>query len=129
MDSIPLVGDEQFSSVLFWDASIKLAEMFEADGQPARAAPWRHEAERVRSAMSTLWDDRDGVFVAASEKWRQPSVWGSLFAVYAGLTTPEQTDRITRYCLENYHLIVKRGQVRHLPKGTFWGRPEPQLVK
>lgn len=129
MDSIPLVGDEQFSSVLFWDACHKLAEMFDASGQPDRAAPWRHEAGRVRAAMAILWDERAGMFVGASEKWRQPSVWGSLFAVYAGLTTPEQTSRITSYCLKNYDLIVKRGQVRHLPKGTFWGRPEPQFVK
>ncbi|MFA6545635.1 MAG: hypothetical protein WCS99_14550, partial [Limisphaerales bacterium] len=121
--------DEQFSSVLFWDACQKLVEMFEASGQPDRAASWRREAGRVRSGMSTLWDDRAGVFVAASEKWRQPSVWGSLFAVYAGLATPEQADRITGYCRKNYDLIVTRGQVRHLPKGTFWGRPEPQFIK
>jgi hypothetical protein len=66
------------------------------------------------------------MFVAASGKWRQPSVWGSLFAVYAGIATPEQSDRITRWCIENNHLIVHRGQVRHLPKGVFWGRTVPE---
>ena len=128
LDTVPLVGDEQFSSVLFWDACMKLAEMFEAVGQDDRGAPWRLEAERVRTSIATLWDDRCGVFVAASEKWRQPSVWGSLFAVYSGIATPKQSDRIARWCLDNYDLIVFRGQIRHLPKGTFWGRPQPEFT-
>jgi hypothetical protein len=122
LDTVPLVGDQQFDSVLFWDACIKLAEMFAAAGQPDRAGPWRREAERMKKSLANLWDDKLGVFVAASDKWRQPSVWGSLFAVYAGIATPEQRDRIARYCIENNHLLVHRGQLRHLPKGMFWGR-------
>ena len=128
-DTVPLVGDQQFDSVLFWDASLKLAELFEATGQPERARPWRREAQRVRDSLATLWDESTGMFVAASQNWRQPSVWGSLFAVYAGIATPAQSERIARYCLDNYELIVKRGQVRHLPKGTFWGRPVPEYVE
>jgi hypothetical protein len=128
LDTVPLVGDQQFDSMLFWDASLKLAELFDAAGQTRRAEPWRREAERVKNSLATLWDDRTGMFVAASQKWRQPSVWGSLFAVYEGIATPAQSDRITRYCLDNYDLIVRRGQIRHLPKGTFWGRPEPEYT-
>lgn len=129
LDTVPLVGDQQFDSVLFWDACRKLSEMFEAAGQASRAAPWRREAERVKAAIASLWDDKQGLFVAASVHWRQPSIWGSVFAVYAGLATPEQARRISRYCLDHDDLFVYRGQVRHLPKGTFWGRPEPQWVK
>ena len=29
------------------------------------------------------------------------------------------------HCITNYDLIVNRGQVRHLPKGMFWGTPTP----
>ncbi|MBI5820801.1 MAG: hypothetical protein HZA88_17675 [Verrucomicrobia bacterium] len=129
LDTVPLVGDQQFDSVLFWDACRKLAEMFVAAGQRDRGALWQGESERVKKSLATLWDEKPGVFVAASEKWRQPSVWGSLFAVHAGLATPEQSDRIMRWCFDNYHLIVWRGQIRHLPKGTFWGRPEPEFVE
>jgi alpha-L-rhamnosidase len=128
LDTVPLVGDQQFDSVLFWDACQKLAEMFDAAGQPDRAAPWRREAERVRGSLASLWDDKLGLFVAASEHWRQPSIWGSVFAVYAGLATPEQTQRIVSYCLAHEDLFVFRGQLRHLPKGTFWGQPEPQSI-
>ncbi len=128
LDTVPLVGDQQFDSVLFWDACQKLVEMFEAIGQPSRAAPWRREAQRVKAAVASLWDDQQGLFVAASVRWRQPSMWGSVFAVYAGLATPEQARRIARYCLDHEDLFVFRGQMRHLPKGTFWGQPEPQWV-
>lgn len=128
MDSVPLTGDEQFSSVLFWDACRKLAAMFAADARPEKAEIWRREADRVRTGLSTLWDDRTGAFVAASEHWRQPSVWGSVFAVYTGAATPAQCDRIASFCIDHYPLLVKRGQIRHLLKGTFWGRPEPEYL-
>jgi hypothetical protein len=58
LDTVPLVGDQQFDSVLFWDACGKLAEMFEGAGQGNRAATWRREAERVRGSLATLWDDK-----------------------------------------------------------------------
>ncbi|MBI2300269.1 MAG: hypothetical protein HYU66_15205, partial [Armatimonadetes bacterium] len=128
MDTVPLVGDEQFSSVLYLDAANKLGELYTAAGEAERAARWRGEAERVRAGLRSLWDEKVGMFVAASVNWRQPSVWGSVFAVYAGAATPEQTERIRRWCLANYDQIVHRGQVRHLPKGTYWGRPEPEYV-
>jgi len=126
LDTVPLVGDEQFSSVLFWDACQKLAEMFAASGRPDPATLWRREAERVRAALPSLWDERTGLFVAASKAWRQPSVWGSIFAVYAGAATQLQCERIARWCLDNLGLIVQHGQVRHLPKGAFWGQPSPE---
>lgn len=128
LDTVPLEGDQQFDSILFWDASRKLAEMFAAAGQGERAAPWKREAERIRGSLASLWDEPAGLFVAASEKWRQPSVWGSLFAVSSGIASPEQSQRIARWCVENSHRVVYRGQVRHLPKGLFWGRPEVQFA-
>ena len=126
LDTVPLTGDQQFDSVLFWDACRRLADLFEAGGQPDRAASWQREAARVQDSLSSLWDEPVGMFVAASEHGRQPAVWGSLFAVYAGCATPEQSRRIARYCHENLPLLVSRGQVRHLPKGTFWGQPQAQ---
>jgi len=41
---------------------------------------------------------------------------------------PELARRIARYCLDHEDLFVYRGQVRHLPKGTFWGKPEPRWI-
>ncbi len=123
LDTVALTGDQQFDSVLFVDAGRKLAELFAADGQPQRAESWRHEAARVQGSLATLWDEPTGLFVAASRNWRQPAVWGSLFAVYAGCTTPEQTRRIVRSCVEGLPNLVSHGQLRHLPRGMYWGRP------
>lgn len=128
LDTVPLVGDQQFDSVLFWDACTKLAEMFDAAGQPSCAAAWRYESQRVKTSIASLWSDKLGLFVAADERWPQPSIWGSVFAAYSGVTTPEQARRIARYCLDHEDQIVFRGQIRHLPKGTFWGKPEPQWI-
>ncbi|QYM77644.1 hypothetical protein K0B96_09930 [Horticoccus luteus] len=128
LDTVPLTGDQQFDSVLFWDACRKLAAMFSAVGDEDSAQRWRHEAQRVQRGLASLWDERTGLFVAASEHWRQPAIWGSLFAVYVGCATPAQARRIAQYCRENLPLLVFHGQVRHLPKGTFWGQPEPQYL-
>ncbi len=128
-DMIPLEGDDLFSSVLFWDACRKLSAMYEAVGSEAAAAEWGAEAERVRASLDTLWDDEAGAFVGASRHWPQPYVWGSAYAVYAGAATPEQAARIAEFLDVNYDLIVKRGQIRPLLKGTFWGRPEPEYVE
>lgn len=128
MDMVPVVGDEQFSSVLFWEACRELAQMFQAAGDDGKAADWRKEAQRVAEGLGSLWDDDVGVFLAASENWLQPSIWGSAFAVYAGITTPTQSERVARFCAEYYERAVKRGQVRHLLKGTFWGRPQEQYA-
>ena len=128
LDTVPLTGDQQFDSILFWDAGQKLAELFEAVGQAEQAAVWRAEAEKVKVSLGTLWDAQTGLFVSASENWRQPSIWGSLFAVYTGAATPEQARSVVRYCLDHDGLFVNRGQIRHLPKGLFWGKMEPQWV-
>lgn len=128
-DMIPLEGDDLFSSVLFVDACAKLAELHEAVGERDVADRWRAESLRVRSALSSLWDDDAGAFVGASIHWPQPYVWGSCYAVYAGVASEEQTERIADFVSRNYPLIVKRGQIRPLLRGTFWGRPEPEFVR
>ena len=126
LDTVELRGDQQFDSVLFWDGCNKLAQMFEAIGEMHKSMEWREEAKRVQSSLSTLWDEKQGLFVAASERWRQPSLWGSLFAVYAGIANSGERQRIAEYCCQHKDLFVQNGQVRHLPKGLFWGQPLAQ---
>ncbi|HQK93166.1 MAG TPA: hypothetical protein PLD23_06655 [Armatimonadota bacterium] len=127
-DMIPLEGDDLFSSVLFWDACGKLAELYSALGDGAAAAEWRAEGARVRAALGSLWDAAAGAFVGASRHWPQPYVWGSAYAVYAGAANDDQAARVAEFLDVHYDLIVKRGQIRPLLKGTFWGRPEPEYV-
>lgn len=129
LDTVPLTGDQQFDSILFGDACGKLADLFHSSGQKDRAAAWRREEDSIRRALPGLWDEKEGLFLAASGHGRQPSVWGSLFAVAAGFATPEQSSRIARWCVDHSHLILHRGQVRHLPKGRFWGKPAPQFAE
>jgi hypothetical protein len=123
LDSIPLTGAVSFSSLLWLEAAARMAQRFAALGRREKATAWREEAERVRGGLDRLWDEAEGCFVAASERWAQPSVWSSLYAVYAGLASEAQTRRIVEFCLREYDRIVLRGQIRHLPAGSFWGAP------
>lgn len=128
LDTVPLTGAQQFDSVLYWQACRHLSELFFRVQQHAKAERWAAEAEKIQASMASLWDDDAGWFVAASTSWRQPSIWGSLFAVASGLASDAQRERIVQSSLKQYDLFVHRGQIRHLLKGTFWGKPEPEYL-
>ena len=58
--------------------------------------------------------------MAATLQCNQPDIWGSAFAVYLGVATPDQSLAIGNYFLNHYSQIVYHGQLRELPGGTYW---------
>jgi glycogen debranching enzyme len=120
-DTIRKQGDVLFSSLLFVQAAGQLADLLVVCGRKAEASRWRDDAEHVAAGIrQTFWDDTTGLFRAATVQCREHDVWGSAFAVWLGVATPAQADRVAQYFKEHYDGIVKRGQVRHLPKGEYW---------
>jgi len=118
-DSIRKQGSELFCSLLFVQASRQLADLLDAAGRAAEARKWRGEASRVTESIRTVfWDG--SLFRAATAVCNQPDIWGSVFAVFIGVATPEQAKAIAQYMKNNYSGIVKRGQLRHLPAGMYW---------
>jgi len=120
-DSIRKQGDELFCSLLYVNASRQLADLLSAGGRNEEAKKWQQEVMRLeKSVRDTFWDQKNGLLRAATVKCREHDIWGSAFAVYLGVTTPEQSNAIARYFEKNYSQIVQHGQVRQLPGGVYW---------
>jgi hypothetical protein len=59
-------------------------------------------------------DGESGMFWAADIDCKQIDIWGSAYAVKIGITTIDQSKRISEYLISNTNKIFMRGQIRHL---------------
>jgi hypothetical protein len=120
-DTVRKQGDELFTSLLWIQAARQLADLLTVAGRQEDAARWRAESDRVAARVPRVfWDEKLGLFRAATLKCREPDLWGSAFAVYLGVASRAQSLRIAGYFKEHYREIVQRGQLRHLPGGVYW---------
>ncbi len=120
-DTVRKQGDELFTSLLFIQAARQLADLLKVVGRKEEAGKWQDLADRlVPTVTQVLWDERLGLFRAATLKCREPDLWGSAFPVSLGVAGHEQSLRIARYFKEHYGEVVQRGQLRHLPGGMYW---------
>jgi sucrose-6-phosphate hydrolase SacC (GH32 family) len=120
-DTVRKQGDELFTSLLWIQAARQLADLLKVADRQTDAGKWQAEADRVAANMpKVFWDENLGLFRAATLKCREPDIWGSAFAAYLGVASRDQSLRIARYFKDHYGEIVERGQLRHLPAGTYW---------
>ncbi|HKJ78317.1 MAG TPA: hypothetical protein VKA10_02230 [Prolixibacteraceae bacterium] len=113
-DIVKKTGELLFSSLLFYKACNDMAQLCleYKSGDPAF---YKKQSALIGQTIDKLWDEKSGMFLAATNNCRQIDIWGSAYAVEVGITSPEQTKKITEYLIDNYNEIVMRGQVRHLP--------------
>jgi len=120
-DTVRMAGDVLFSSLLYVEASRRLADLLEVAGRGEQAAQWRSEAQAVaQNIRQTFWDGKIGLFRAATIRCREPHIWGSAFAVYLGVADEAQSLAVATYFKDHYSQIVQAGQIRHLPGGMYW---------
>lgn len=120
-DMVRKQGDELFSSLLFLEASRQLADLLDVADKADEAGKWRTEADRVAKSVRTVfWDEKVGLFQAATIQCKQSDIWGSAFAVYLGAASKKQATTVAQYFKRHYGEIVYRGQIRHLPGGVYW---------
>jgi neutral trehalase len=99
----------------------ELSDLFLAVGAPDKAALWQTTATNLTGQVrATFWDAQTGLFLAATQQCVQPDIWGSAFAVYLGVATPDQSIAIASYFKNHYAEIVQHGQLRELPGGMYW---------
>ena len=122
-DAIKKRGDDFFCSLLYFQAAERLAEMLDALGRTADAKHWRDVAEITKTSISKVfWDADSGLYLSATLQCRQPDIWGSAFAVWLNVASPDQAQRISQYFKTHYQEICQKGQIRHLPGGVYWER-------
>ena len=103
-DSIRKQGDELFCSLFYVHACRQLGDLLEAAGRPARRR-MAGRGGRVPSIRTVFWDEKIGLFRAATVLCKEPDIWGSAFAVY--LASPRRNrPTIAHYFKQHYGEIV-----------------------
>jgi hypothetical protein len=126
-DTVHKTGDELFCSLLYVEASRRLADLLTSAGRASDGEKWRVESDRVAgSVRKVFWDPQAGLFRAATVSCREHDVWGSAFAVYLGVADREQSIAIANSFQKNYAGIVQNGQIRHLLAGVYWEKAGPR---
>jgi hypothetical protein len=126
-DTVHKQGDELFCSLLYVEASRRLAELLTWAGRGPDAEKWRQEADRVADGVRRVfWDAQVGLFRAATVCCREHDIWGSAFAVYLGVADREQSKAIATYFQKNHSGLVQNGQIRHLLPGVYWEKAGPR---
>lgn len=118
-DCVAKTGEELFSSLLLYEAHVKMAELYGAVGRREEASVHEARAAKVKSSLEALWSE-EGCFFAASGDCRQPDAWGSAYSVWVGAVDDERALEISRWLSSYFDKIVKWGQVRHLPEPFVW---------
>ena len=121
-DIVKKTGNLLFSSLLFFQSSMEMEKLcikYSIDsGECYRI--WR---ENIKKNISKLYDSESGMFLASTVDCRQIDIWGSAFAISVGVTTPEQTNRIIQYLIDNKEKLFFKGQLKHLsPKDKSWDK-------
>ncbi|HEY3332609.1 MAG TPA: hypothetical protein VGK19_21440 [Capsulimonadaceae bacterium] len=122
-DCIGKTGGLFMESLLTWRAYRCMSHWSAECGDAGLAASYATAAAAIESAIGTLWDDTEQLFVAATVDCRQVDVWANAYAVVIGFPlSADQRDSIVRFFAEQYDTYAYAGQVRHLRKGEYWSR-------
>jgi hypothetical protein len=81
-DTVAKTGELFMESLLYWRASKMLARWEETYGSEEGRAAWAARARAIEKSIVSLWDDKTGMFFAASKDCRQTDIWGNAYAVY-----------------------------------------------
>ena len=120
-DTVRKQGECLFESLLKIQASRNLAAMLDAAGRSVEAAALRTRADAEADHVNAvLWDDRIGLYRAATVKCREHDIWGSAFAVWLEVAPADRANRIGAYFRANYCGLVQNGQVRHTSANVYW---------
>jgi hypothetical protein len=121
-DTVHMVGHLLFASCLRYRAAEQLAAMHDALGMKPEAENFRRIAQNIKEHVPRVFRARGGFLYAATQVCRQRDVWGTAFAVYAGILSGE--DR-TNACLalKNAYLAgqaTSDGYVRNILTNEDW---------
>ncbi len=128
-DSVHLIGEMSFATLLRWQAARELADLHETRGDRTRAEDYRRLADQIARSIAPVFTNAtgDGWLMAATRVGRQPDVWATLFALHLGVLPPQAADRARRTVADAVrapgNAIECEGGVRHVPSDR-WVSPD-----
>ncbi len=121
-DTVAKTGEVLFSSLLYWEACLVLAQMCKSAEDHDGAHQWFEAAEFAGAKIHDLYDPRTKLFFAATGDCRQVDLWGSAYAGVIRACSKKLTKQIGEYFFDNYDRCFLNGCVRHLPGSERWNR-------
>jgi hypothetical protein len=112
-DIVRKTGNLLFSSLLYFKACREMEDLCRKynSGNPEI---YKVRSDKIRKSINTLMDKKTGMFWAADKDCKQIDIWGSAYAVSVGISSVEQSKRISEYLSSNADQIILNGQIRHL---------------
>jgi hypothetical protein len=126
-DTVAKTGQLLFSSLLFLDASLRMASAAAKYGC-GDADGYRRQASQIEGSFlqgDALYDGGgSGLWLAASRDNALPDVWGSLYllGLDANVTTASRRHKALQALQQLGGRVVQAGQLRHLPSPLNWMR-------
>ena len=119
-DTVFKSGKLLFPSVLKYRAALQMAEVCGAAGLTKQAGQYTAGAQRIRRGIPAAFfhpaPGGDGWLHSATGVGNQPDVWGSAFAVWAGVVDGKVADAVARALRRAYRdrTAVRNGFVRQI---------------
>ena len=116
-DIVIHTGDLLFCSILRYRASLRMGDLFELIGETERTRYYRDLSTKIATSIFAKFTHKSGLLHASTGKSNQLDVWGSAFAVYVGISDPNQTQEIGQALTKalDAGTITWEGNVRHVP--------------
>ena len=121
-DTVCKTGRLLMESVLYWRACRMMESLYDSfQGNDAHGRLYAERAEKIEKALPQLWDEKEGLFMAADGLCRQPDIWGSAYLLAEKFPLPEEIRKRTAdWLVQNRGRYLYRGQVSHLPDWSSW---------
>lgn len=121
-DTVALTGKVFFASLLWWEASRRLAVRLQELEEHEEARIWYDASEAALKTFPELYDEETSLYWAASEDGHQPDLWGSVYAAVIRIASKRVSRLIGDLLQEQPDLAFYRGHLRHIPRGEYWER-------
>ena len=115
-DVINITGELCFPSLLKYQASLELAELFNRLRKNDKAKFYQNIAAKLKQQIPAVFADARGMLLASTGKGKQADVWSTSLAVYLGILEGDQQKKSCQFLREAYQKgsLASKGNIRHI---------------
>ncbi len=115
-DVINITGELCFPSLLKYQASLELAELFNRLRKNDKAKFYQNIAAKLKQQIPAVFADARGMLLASTGKGKQADVWSTSLAVYLGIMEGDQQIKSCQFLRDAYQdgTLANKGNIRHI---------------
>lgn len=109
-DGIDKGGNDAFGSIFYWKAAMAMVALYTIAGDATNAAVFQTDANNIKASIGLLVDGATGMLLSCSYPGNgnssQIDIFASALAVYFGILTEAQNERIASWLYQNLDASV-----------------------